>query len=83
MLQPIDGHKEVCCCSLVSLRNVQGSASKSVTTRKCCEVSLAPTQTQHGNEMLAKLETQSLAIQFADFLQAGSRILTSLLFSLT
>ena len=45
--------------------------------------SMDPTQTQHGNEMLAKLETQYLAIQFADFLQAGSRILTSLLFSLT
>ena len=42
-----------------------------------------PAQTQHGNEMLAKLETQYAAIQFADFLQAGSRILTSLLFSLT
>ena len=42
---------------------------------------------QHRLNMVMKClhnsKTQYLAIQFADFLQAGSRILTSLLFSLT
>ena len=30
--------------------------TQAVPTRKCCEVSLGPTQTQHGNEMLAKFK---------------------------